>query len=185
MGDSRPGCARRQSFSRWCCSTRSRVSTLPSRTQRPPETLHRPLDQILDLNVRDGLVYYRALRSDRGRLDRYIASLNVVPDAYERWSREQKMAFWLNAYNAFVLQTVIDHYPIKGSSKTYPLEQRSTDSWCIRAGETPCGGSQSHARRHREDRPAASSTIRGCTSPWAAVRSAAAVFAVKPTQAIG
>jgi hypothetical protein len=84
------------------------------------ETLHRPLDQILDLNVRDGLVYYRALRSDRGRLDRYIASLNVSSDAYERWSREQKMAFWLNAYNAFVLQTVIDHYPIKGSSKNYP-----------------------------------------------------------------
>ena len=85
-----------------------------------PEGLHRPLDQILDLNVRDGLVYYRALRSDRARLDRYAASLNVAPDVYERWSREQKMAFWVNAYNAFVLQTVIDHYPIKGSSKNYP-----------------------------------------------------------------
>ena len=86
----------------------------------PTEGLHRPLDQILDLNVRDGLVYYRALRSDRSRLDRYAASLNVAPDVYERWSREQKMAFWLNAYNAFVLQTVIDNYPIKGSSKSYP-----------------------------------------------------------------
>src|SRR5262245_9110091 len=84
------------------------------------DALHRPLDQILDLNVRDGLVYYRALRSDRARLDRYAASLNVAPDVYERWLREQKMAFWLNAYNAFVLQTVIDHYPIKGSSKSYP-----------------------------------------------------------------
>ena len=84
------------------------------------ETLHRPLDQILDLNVRDGLVYYRALRSDRGRLDKYIASLNVSPDMYGRWSPEQKMAFWVNAYNAFVLQTVIDHYPIRGSSKSYP-----------------------------------------------------------------
>jgi hypothetical protein len=30
------------------------------------------------------------------------------------------MAFWVNAYNAFVLQTVIDHYPIKGTSKEYP-----------------------------------------------------------------
>jgi len=84
------------------------------------DTLHRPLDQILDLNVRDGLVYYRALRSDRGRLDRYIASLNVASEVYDRWSPEQKMAFWLNAYNAFVLQTVIDHYPIKGASKSYP-----------------------------------------------------------------
>ena len=92
----------------------------PSTQGGAPEGLHRPLDQILDLNVRDGLVYYRALRSDRSRLDRYAASLNVAPDVYERWSREQKMAFWVNAYNTFVLQTVVDHYPIKGSSKSYP-----------------------------------------------------------------
>src|SRR6476646_11374023 len=102
-------------FSLLLFSPVARVS--PAAQGGATEALHRPLDQILDLNVRDGLVYYRALRSDRGRLDRYIASLNVSSDAYERWSREQKMAFWLNASNAFVLQTVIDHYPIKGSSK--------------------------------------------------------------------
>ena len=72
----------------------------------PP--LHRPLDQLLDLNVRDGLVYYRALRSERGRLDRYVASLNVAAATYQGWSRDEKIAFWLNAYNAIVLQTVIN-----------------------------------------------------------------------------
>lgn len=91
---------------------------------QPAETLadpiHRPFDQVLDLYVRDGLVYYRALRSERGRLDRYAASLNVALAAYDRWSREQKMAFWVNAYNAFVLQTVIDHYPIRGQSANDP-----------------------------------------------------------------
>jgi len=86
----------------------------------PPEGLHKALDQILDLNVRDGLVYYRALRSGRAQLDRYAASLNVPAATYQSWSREQQMAFWLNAYNAFVLQTVIDHYPIHGSSRSYP-----------------------------------------------------------------
>lgn len=83
-------------------------------------TLHRPLDAILDANVRDGLVYYRALKSERGRLDRYIVSLNVAPAVYDAWPREEKMAFWVNAYNAFVLQTVIDRYPIHGSSPKYP-----------------------------------------------------------------
>jgi hypothetical protein len=86
----------------------------------PTDPLHRPLDQILDVNVRDGLVYYRALRSDRSRLDRYVASLNVPAATYAAWSPEQKMAFWLNAYNAFVLQTVIDRYPIKGGSQEFP-----------------------------------------------------------------
>ena len=87
---------------------------------RPPDTFHRPLDQILDVNVRDGLVYYRALRSDRARLDRYVASLNVSPAAYDGWSREHQMALWVNAYNAIVLQTVVNHYPIRGTSKNYP-----------------------------------------------------------------
>jgi hypothetical protein len=84
------------------------------------DTLHRPFDQILDLNVRDGLVYYRALRASRGALDRYAASLNVPAATYQSWPREQQMAFWVNAYNAFVLQTVVDHYPIAGASKSYP-----------------------------------------------------------------
>ena len=91
-------------------------------TQGPSsvEAIHRPLDQILDLNVRDGLVYYRALRSERGRLDRYVASLNVPAATYAAWGREHQMAFWLNAYNALVLQAVVDRYPIRGRAGAYP-----------------------------------------------------------------
>lgn len=84
------------------------------------ELLHRPLDQILDVNVRDGLVYYRALKTERGRLDRYVSSLNVPAATYSGWSPQQKMAFWLDAYNAFVLETVINHYPIHGRSTAFP-----------------------------------------------------------------
>ena len=90
--------------------------------QQSPSTvdpLHRPLDQILDLYVRDGFVYYRALKAERSRLDRYVSSLNVAPATYAGWSPQQQMAFWVNAYNAFVLQTVIDHYPIKGKGDEY------------------------------------------------------------------
>src|SRR5437762_417209 len=77
-------------------------------------------DQLLDLYVRNGDVYYRALKVDRGKLDGYVAmlataSLNKVP-------REEQVAFWLNAYNALVLRTVIDHYPIQGRSSDYPAK---------------------------------------------------------------
>jgi hypothetical protein len=86
------------------------------------EALHVPFDALLDLHVRDGLVYYKALEADRGRLSRYVASLNSpsVVSAYSMWTAERKKAFWLNAYNALVLQTVVDHYPIHGRSKEYP-----------------------------------------------------------------
>jgi Protein of unknown function, DUF547 len=75
-------------------------------------------DQILDSNVRDGFVYYRALKTERGKLDGY---LNMVGSAsIDKLSREERLAFWLNAYNALVLRTVIDHYPIQGRSSDYP-----------------------------------------------------------------
>jgi len=84
------------------------------------DPLHKPFDQILDVNVRDGFVYYRALQSSRGALDRYVTSLNVPAATYETWSKGQKMAFWVNAYNAFVLQTVITHYPLRGTIRSIP-----------------------------------------------------------------
>lgn len=86
------------------------------------DPLHAPFDALLDLHVRDGLVYYRALQEDRARLARYIGSLNSpsVVSAYAGWSNDQKKALWLNAYNALVLQTVVSHYPIRGKASAYP-----------------------------------------------------------------
>ena len=89
----------------------------------PPvmDPLHRPFDEILDVYVRDGLVYYRALKSERARFDRYIAALaGTSADTVKSWPPNAQLAFWINAYNAFVLQTVIDHYPIRGRSPDYP-----------------------------------------------------------------
>lgn len=77
-----------------------------------------PLDAILDVYVRDGYVYYRALKTERARFDAYVASLANTD--LTSASRDTQLAFWLNAYDAFVLRTVIDHYPIPGSSKEYP-----------------------------------------------------------------
>lgn len=95
------------------------LSSLPI-AQQPPSTaeaIHRPYDQLLDLYVRDGLVYYRAVRSDRARLDRYLSALGAVtPATYQEWKREQQLAFWINAYNAFVLQGVASAYPPRGNS---------------------------------------------------------------------
>ena len=68
--------------------------------------------------VRDGLVYYRALKSDRRSLDAYLATLERT--ALDGWSREEQVAFWLNAYDALVLRTVINRYPIAGTSREYP-----------------------------------------------------------------
>lgn len=96
----------------------------PLAAQYPPpstvDPLHRSYDQLLDIHVRDGLVYYRALRGSRGGFDRYVASLDVPTAEYDGWDRPRQIAFWLNAYNAVVLRTVVDAYPIRGRSSEYP-----------------------------------------------------------------
>jgi hypothetical protein len=78
----------------------------------------RGFDQILDTYVRDGYVYYRALKLERQRFDAYVSSLAATP--IDKASRNEQVAFWINAYNAFVLQTVIDHYPIHARTSEYP-----------------------------------------------------------------
>jgi hypothetical protein len=82
--------------------------------------LYEPLDKILDMYVRDGYVYYLALKKSRAPLDRYVASLDIPRKTIESWSRPDQEAFWINGYNALVLRTVIDAYPIAARSQTYP-----------------------------------------------------------------
>jgi hypothetical protein len=81
---------------------------------------HDTLDRILDTYVRNGKVYYRALKIERAALDRYVASLDVPDDQVSAWPRAEQQAFWLNAYNALVLRTVIDHHPAPTRSADFP-----------------------------------------------------------------
>jgi hypothetical protein len=88
----------------------------------PQVDRHAPFERILDTYVRDGLVYYRALKLERASLDRYLQSLDVPVGTLAGWPPAEREAFWLNAYNALVLRTVIDAYPIRGASKDYPRD---------------------------------------------------------------
>ncbi len=74
-------------------------------------------EQWMDLYVRDGFVYYGVLKSQRSILDRYVSSLADPQPA--TLPKNSQVAFWLNAYNALVMQTVVDHFPL-ASSDVYP-----------------------------------------------------------------
>jgi hypothetical protein len=99
------------------------LATIHAQRPEPPvvDPPHRPFDEILDIYVRDGLVYYRALKSERGRFDRYVQSLTETSaDTVTSWTPARQLAFWINTYNALVLRTVIDRYPIRGRAPEYP-----------------------------------------------------------------
>ncbi len=63
-----------------------------------------------------GMVNYKGLKADRRQLDVFVAALGrLEAKNYERWNQKDKIAFWLNAYNALTLKAIIDNYPIKSS----------------------------------------------------------------------
>jgi len=65
---------------------------------------------------RSGMVDYQGLKAGRKPLDDFIAALGELePGRYEKFSEKQKVAFWINAYNARTLQVILDNYPIESS----------------------------------------------------------------------
>jgi len=74
---------------------------------------HDTFTEVLARHVRNHRVDYAALKEDRGDLDRYLEALGRTdPDALASASRNERLAFWINAYNACMLRLVIDHYPL-------------------------------------------------------------------------
>lgn len=85
---------------------------------------HDDFDSVLKERVDDeGLVDYATLQEDRDRFDRYIALLGAYspqshPDLFP--SDSVKLAYWINAYNAFTMAGVLAHYPVQSVTKIRP-----------------------------------------------------------------
>lgn len=55
---------------------------------------------------------YAGMAKDRAALKAYLASLSRVQDAaFKAWTKPQRMAFLINAYNAFTVEKILTRYP--------------------------------------------------------------------------
>lgn len=86
-------------------------------------------DKLLKKYVdKKGLVNYRGLKANAADLkefNSYLAMLSKNPPK-DSWSKAEQMAYWINAYNAYTIRLILDHYPLKsikdiGSSIQIPL----------------------------------------------------------------
>jgi hypothetical protein len=95
----------------------------------PFDHQHALFNEVLQKHVKDRAVDYKALKSDHAGLDTYLASLaGVTQSQYEVWTRQQRLAFWINAYNAFTLKTILNHYPIGRCRLADPRQNYPTSS---------------------------------------------------------
>ena len=102
----------------------AQAGTLEAQTAR-----HAPLTHALQDVVRTPRVDYAALKDGRAALDSYLATMaGADASQLEAAALDERLAFWINAYNACMLKRVVDHYPItKAGSFLSRIKNRLAD----------------------------------------------------------
>jgi len=84
---------------------------------RAAEFDHAPWDRVLKRFVTEASrVDYAALKAEPGDLNRYVAQIaarSPVSHPQDFPTRASQLAYWINAYNALVMKSVIENWPTK------------------------------------------------------------------------
>lgn len=90
------------------------ASFCSEKTPNPPSApSHQIWDELVKKHVTaDGSVNYEGLKKDREKLKQYLDLLSQSNPS-DKWSEKERMAFWINAYNAFTVELILRHYPIE------------------------------------------------------------------------
>jgi hypothetical protein len=88
---------------------------------------HSLFEGLLKKTVSEGWVDYRALQGEREILRRYLRELaELSPERYADFSREEKLAFWINSYNATAIQRVLEAYPVESLQQITNFWEKKT-----------------------------------------------------------
>ena len=59
-----------------------------------------------------GVVNYAGFKKDSDALKKYLELLSANAPDESSWSKDEQLAYWINAYNAFTVQLILDNYPV-------------------------------------------------------------------------
>jgi len=90
---------------------------LPKPKPQPIVSFHDKCTDILSNFVNDkGMVDYKTLKRKKPQLKQLLDEFaKLDPNKYSSWPKEDKIAFWINAYNIKTLKIIVDNYPIESS----------------------------------------------------------------------
>ena len=70
--------------------------------------------QLLQKHLTDeGWVDYRGFQEDSIEFQAYLDLLRKHHPNEEHWTKSERLAYWINAYNAFTVELVAGHYPVE------------------------------------------------------------------------
>ena len=58
------------------------------------------------------MVDYKGIGNERPKLKSYLEMLESNPPQ-EGWTEDEKLAYWINAYNAYTIELILKNYPVK------------------------------------------------------------------------
>lgn len=74
---------------------------------------HESWTKLLSKYVSDeGNVNYAGIKKEEDKLDAYLKVLSENHPT-ESWKKDDQLAFWINAYNAFTVKLIVKNYPVK------------------------------------------------------------------------
>ncbi|MEY2704784.1 MAG: hypothetical protein RL407_846 [Bacteroidota bacterium] len=78
----------------------------------PPS--HQLWDQLVKAHVKaNGLVDYKGFIREKPKLESYLKLLSENAPDRSKWSKNEQLAYWINAYNAYTVKLIVDFYPTK------------------------------------------------------------------------
>ena len=80
----------------------------------------------------DGWVNYDGFIKDSLQLNNYLQQIESNYPNEKNWSREQILAYWINAYNAYTVQIVIRNYPVASIKDIKPGVAFLNSVWDIK-----------------------------------------------------
>jgi hypothetical protein len=79
---------------------------------------HKIWNELLQKNVSPtGQVNYKGFLEDRDTFQQYLTLLTDHPPNTKTWTKDDQLAYWINAYNAFTVELILQHYPIESIKK--------------------------------------------------------------------
>ncbi|MCC7429674.1 DUF547 domain-containing protein [bacterium] len=96
---------------------------------------HSKFHTILQKYVKNGFVSYKALletKTDLAIFRSYLTELEKTETA--KLNQNEKLAFWINVYNAYTIELILQNYPVKSIKKIGTLLKGPWDQEIVKVG---------------------------------------------------